>query len=312
MGKYGWFNLCYTRDDPLPYIADNNLLLFMDANYQSSVTESGGTVDNWICRDLCSSTKLNPGNIFYKPSLLGNNNASSAIYTAWQGKRAVYFNTACNGANPGCSQSGGYDAGTDARILVMPPEQWFNSTGGYIGNYTLFYAMRASANGSGWGNACIISQANNNEKRRKLQCSVDTINVTYYNLEGFVNGNDNGDTYFEINTGTSPNNDTVLRVYGVSYFSDFNSRHIVENNFYTGAGISGESYALEYGKNPNDAGYCPVLMGCSPFQYEDNTGTVYNAEASGNMYIHEVLVYRGSMSDTNMQRIYNYLVNKWS
>lgn len=304
MGKYGWFNICYTREDPLPYIPDNNLLLFMDANYQSSVSESGGTVDNWICRDLCNSTKLNTNNIFYKPNLLGNNNASSAIYTTWQGKKAVYFDTACNGADPGCFSDGGYNAGTDARVLVMPPEQWYNNTGGYIGNYTLFYAIRASSNNTteGYGNACIISEANDDTKRRKLQCSFDTINVTYYNLESY----DGADTNYAINTNTDPDDNTVLRVYGVSYIDNFNSRHIVENTFYDGSG--GDTYGLEYGKES----YCPVLIGCSPFSYIDNTGTTYNAEASRDMYVHEILIYKNAMSDSNLQNIYNYLVNKWS
>lgn len=276
----------------------------MDANYQSSVVESGGVVNNWICRDLCSPTKLNTGNIFYNPSLLGNNNASPAIYTTWQGKKAVFFDTGCNGAEPGCSSDGGYDAGTDARILVMPPEQWFNSTSGFIGNYTLFYAIRASSNNTteGYGNACIISETNDNSKRRKLQCSFDSINVVYYNLESY----DGADTLYGITTGTTPDDSTVLRVYGVSYIDNFNSRHIVENTFYNGTG--GDSYGLEYGKES----YCPVLMGCSPFQYSDNTGTIYNAEASRDMYIHEVLIYKDSMSDANMQKIYDYLVNKWS
>lgn len=154
------------------------------------------------------------------------------------------------------------------------------------GLYTLFAVVRAGAN-----NSCIISKSTDQTKRRRYQISVN--NGTIYALEG------NGDIYTSYNTLTG--DQVNLKRLIVSQIPT--SGQIILR--YNGTQVSLLNSINVSGTTTNTA---PVYLGASPF----SPGSTYNAEASTEMYIYEIVLYQSVLTLAQIQQVESYLNSKWS
>ena len=170
----------------------------------------------------------------------------------------------------------------DANARVM---QGTSSLLQQTGLYTLFCYVRAGAN-----NSCVISKSTDATKRRRYQISVNGGNI--YGLEG------NGDIYSQYNTGTG-NNVNIKRLI-VSQTAASNQLILRYNgsqvNTLTNSNISGTT-----------TNTVPVYLGCSPF----SPGTTYNAEASTEMYVYEIMLYSSVLTLAQIQQNEQYLNSRW-
>ena len=168
----------------------------------------------------------------------------------------------------------------NASILALPSNSLNFTT-----PYTLIAVVRA-----GPENSCVFSKSTDNNKRRKYQISVNGGNI--YSLEG------SGDIYFSYNTGTG-NNVNIKRLIIAQYSS---------TNFgimrYNGAQVASSNN----NNTINQTNNAPILIGASPFQ----VGSGYNAEASRDMYVYEIIFYNRALSEQEMVQIETYLNTKYS
>ena len=154
------------------------------------------------------------------------------------------------------------------------------------GLYTLFAVVRAGAN-----NSCIISKSTDETKRRRYQISVN--NGVIYALEG------NGDISTSYNTLTG---DQVNLKRLIVSQTPTSSQLLLR---YNGAQVSLINNGSVSGTTTNTA---PVYLGASPF----SPGSTYNAEASTEMYIYEIVLYQSVLTLAQIQQVESYLNSKWS
>jgi len=170
----------------------------------------------------------------------------------------------------------------NASILALP-----SSSLNFTTPYTLIALVRAGAN-----NSCVFSKSNDNPKRRKYQISVNGGIV--YSLES-ING---ADTQISYNTGTG--DDVSVKRLIVSQYSS-NTSGLLR---YNGNQVATSSTNVGIDQTNNAS----VFIGASPFQ----EGTGYNAEASTEMYVYEIIFYNRALSTVEIQQIENYLNKKYS
>jgi len=169
----------------------------------------------------------------------------------------------------------------NASILALP-----SSSLNFTTPYTLFTVIRAGAN-----NSAVFSKSYNFNKRRKYQILMN--GGIIYSLES----KNNFDTSIEYDTGTG-DNVNVKRLIVSQYSS--NTFGLLRYN--------GEEVAT--GENDvgiDQANDASVFIGASPF----SEGTGYNAEASTEMYVYEILFYNKALSTFEIEQIETYLNNKY-
>lgn len=169
----------------------------------------------------------------------------------------------------------------NASILALP-----SASLNFTTPYTLIALVRAGAN-----NSCIFSKSNDNSKRRKYQISVN--GGIIYSLES-ING---ADTQIPYNTGTG-NNVNIKRLIVSQYSS--NTSGLLR---YNGNQVATSSTNVGIDQTNNAS----VFIGASPF----SEGTGYNAEASTEMYVYEIIFYNRALSTIEIQKIENYLNKKY-
>ena len=171
-----------------------------------------------------------------------------------------------------------------ASILALP-----SSSLNFTTPYTLISVFRAGGI-AGNQNAAVFSKSNDNVKRRKYQLSINGGILS--SLEG------NGDIFFQYNTGTG-NNINVKRLVTIQYssttfgFMRYNGSQVVTSN---------NSNTID---QTNTA---PVYIGASPF----SSGIGYNAEASYDLRVSEILFYNRALSLAELQIIESYLNFKYT
>jgi hypothetical protein len=170
----------------------------------------------------------------------------------------------------------------NASILALP-----SSSLNFTTPYTLIALVRAGAN-----NSVVFSKSNDNSKRRKYQISVNGGIV--YSLES-ING---ADTQISYNTGTG--DDVSVKRLIVSQYSS-NTSGLIR---YNGNQVATSSTNVGIDQTNNAS----VFIGASPFQ----EGTGYNAEASTEMYVYEIIFYNRALSTVEIQKIETYLNKKYS
>ena len=170
---------------------------------------------------------------------------------------------------------------SNASVLALP-----SSSLNFTTPYTLITVVRAGAN-----NSCVFSKSKDNSKRRKYQISVNG---------GFVyshESKDGNDTSFEYDTETG--DDVDIKRLIVSQYSS-NTSGLIR---YNGNQVVTSSIDVGIDQTNNAS----VFIGASPFQ----EGTGYNAEASTEMYVYEILFYNKALSTVEIQQIETYLNNKY-
>jgi hypothetical protein len=176
-----------------------------------------------------------------------------------------------------------YNSAT-ASILALP-----SSSLNFTTPYTLISVSRAGGI-TGNQNAAVFSKSNDDVKRRKYQLSIS--GGILYSLEG------NGDVGFQYDTGTG-NNINVKRLVIIQYPSTtfglmrYNGSQVETSN---------NSNTI------NQTNTAPVYIGASPF----SSGIGYNAEASYDLRVSEILFYNRALTLTEIQQIENYLNLKYS
>lgn len=169
---------------------------------------------------------------------------------------------------------------SNASILALSSERL-----NYITPYTLYTVFRADN-----GNNAVISKSNEESKRRKYQITL--FSNTIYSLEAY------GDTP-QIIYNTNQNDIEKYRIVGVTYYNS-NSGILRYDGRQVATSIDDHFINVT-----NDA---PVFLGASPF----NPGTGYNAEASSNLFISEILFYNNALSDNDILTLEEYLLNKYT
>jgi hypothetical protein len=168
---------------------------------------------------------------------------------------------------------------SNASILALP-----SSDLNFTTPYTLITVVKAGAN-----NSCVFSKSNNDTKRRKYQISIN--GGVIYSLEG------NGDVSFSHDTGTGDDVD-IKRLIITQYSS---------TNFgimrYNGAQVASSNN----NNTINQTNNASIFIGASPFQ----EGTGYNAEASTEMYVYEILFYNRALTLDEIKKLEDYLNNKY-
>lgn len=172
---------------------------------------------------------------------------------------------------------------SNASVLALP-----SSSLNFRTPYTLITVVRAGAN-----NSCVFSKSNDDSKRRKYQISVN--GGIIYSIES-----KNGDTNIEYNTGTG-NNVNIKRLIVSQYSS--NTSGLIR---YNGNQVATSEEEIDVGIDQTNT--ASVFIGASPF----GEGTGYNAEASTEMYVYEILFYNQALSTVEIQQIETYLNNKYS
>lgn len=176
----------------------------------------------------------------------------------------------------------------NASILALPSAS-LNLTG----PFTLIAVVRAGAN-----NSCVFSKSNDDTKRRKYQISVNNGNI--YALES-TNGEDNHIVY---DTGTG--DDITVKRLIVSQFTS-NTAGIIRYNGAEVAVGDGNGPNDEYGYALDETNTASVFIGASPF----SEGTSYNAEASTEMYVYEIIFYNRAITTSEIQQVEAYLNAKY-
>jgi hypothetical protein len=171
---------------------------------------------------------------------------------------------------------------SNASILALP-----SSSLNFTTPYTLIVVVRAGAN-----NSCVFSKSNDDSKRRKYQISVNGGFV--YSLES----KDYNDTSIGFDTGTG--DDVNVKRLIVSQYSSNTSGLIRYNGAQVGTGSDDVGI--------DETNTASVFIGASPFA----EGTGYNAEASTEMYVYEIIFYNRALSTDEIQKIENYLNQKYS
>lgn len=168
----------------------------------------------------------------------------------------------------------------NASILALP-----SSSLNFTTPYTLAAVVRTGAN-----NSAIFSKSCNDAKRRKYQISMNSGIV--YSLEG------SGDVYFQYDPGIGTNVNV--------------KRLIITQYQTTSFGLmryNGNQVATSSNSNTiNQTNTAPIYIGASPFA----SGSGYNAEASTEMYVYEILFYNRALSLTELQNLEIYLNLKYT
>jgi hypothetical protein len=168
---------------------------------------------------------------------------------------------------------------SNASILALPSSSLNLTT-----PYTLIVLLR-----SGPGNSVVFSKSGNYSKRRKYQISIN--GGVIYSLES-----KNGlDTSFNYNTGTG---DYRKRLIVCQYSS--NTSGLIR---YNGSQVATSSTDVGIDQTNNAS----VFIGASPFR----EGIGYNAEASNEMHVYEIIFYNRALSTTEIEKIETYLNNKY-
>ena len=169
----------------------------------------------------------------------------------------------------------------NASILALP-----SSSLNFTTPYTLIALVRAGAN-----NSCVFSKSKDGFKRRKYQILVNGGIV--YSLESI----NNADTQIPYDTGTG--DDVSVKRLIVSQYSS-NTSGLLR---YNGAQVATSSTNVGI----DQTNTASVFIGASPF----DEGSGYNAEASTEMYVYEILFYNRALSTIEIQQIENYLNRKY-
>jgi len=173
----------------------------------------------------------------------------------------------------------------NASILALPSES-LNLTG----PYTLITLVRAGAN-----NSCVFSKSNDDSKRRKYQIYVN--GGVIGSLES-TNGQDTGISY-----GTGTGDDVNIKRIIVSQFTSDSSGLIRYNGAEVQVGTGdNDGYGL------NETNSASVFIGASPF----GEGSGYNAEASTEMYVYEIIFYNRAITTSEIQEVEAYLMDKYA
>jgi len=190
------------------------------------------------------------------------------------------FPTFSDGAVLFTSSSTYYDS--NASVLALPSARL-----NFTKPYTLFTVIRAGAN-----NSAVFSKSNDNSKRRKYQIAVN--GGIIYSLES-KNGDD---TNIEYDTGTG--DDASVKRLIVSQYSS-NTFGLLRYN-----GEQVATGSTDVGIDQTNS--ASIFIGAAAF----GEGTGYNAEASTEMYVYEILFYNQALSTFGIQQIETYLNNKYS
>ena len=167
----------------------------------------------------------------------------------------------------------------NASILAMQSELLNFTT-----PYTLFHVFRKIGNFTG------LSKSGDTTKRRKYQFSAS--NNTYYAYEA---NSDVTISYFD-----AADNINTKRLY-CQKFNSNNSGALRYNGIQVSSGSA--NYSIDE-TNSN-----PVFIGASPFSLQTPG---FNAEASKEAYIYEIIFYNKALDDTEIYKIDTYLIKKYS
>ena len=173
----------------------------------------------------------------------------------------------------------------NASILALP-----SSSLNLTGPYTLIAVFRGIE-------STVFSKSNNSDKRRKYQ--IATNSSTVYTFES-INSEDNSISYdTEV---TDPN---TKRLVIAQYLSDtsgvlyYNGTQVA-----TGDG-NGPGGAFGYGLD--ETNNASIFIGAAAFA----EGSGYNAEASDDMYVYEIIFYNRAITTPERQQVEEYLNAKY-
>jgi hypothetical protein len=170
----------------------------------------------------------------------------------------------------------------NASILALSSESLNLTT-----PYTLIAVIRAGANSS-----CVFSKSNDDPKRRKYQISMG--DGIIYSLESI----DDQDTNFSYDTGTG-SNVNIKRLIVSQYSSNtsgllrYNGTQVATGSEYVGI---------------DETNSASIFIGASPF----GEGSGYNAEASTEMYVYEIIFYNRAITTSEIQQVEAYLNTKYA
>ena len=153
--------------------------------------------------------------------------------------------------------------------------------------YTLIAAVRAGAS-----NSCVFSKSTGDDKRRKYQMSMNS------GIFSSLESQDGDDTNISYDTGTG-DNVLIKRLLVTQYAS--NTSGLIR---YNGAQVATGSMDVGIDQT-NGASVC---IGCSPFE----EGSGYNAEASTQMHVYEIIFYNRAITTAECQQVEAYLNAKYT
>lgn len=166
----------------------------------------------------------------------------------------------------------------NASILALPSSSLNLTT-----PYTIFAVVRGSTD------YCVIAKSMEGAKRRKLQMAVYGGAIYCTEKEGT-----------EVSYTPIDYFDPTIKRLVVSQFASESFAFMK----YNGLLVSTSSGPFDL----NLTNTAPVYLGAAPF----SAGTGYNAEASLDMYIYEILIYDRAISDIEIRAVESYLGNKYA
>jgi hypothetical protein len=174
----------------------------------------------------------------------------------------------------------------DASILALP-----SASLNFTTPYTLIAVIRAGAvEDQDNNNATIFSKSTDSPKRRKYQIALG--GGIIYSLEST-----GADTNISYDTGTG--DDVGIKRLIVSQYSS-NTFGLIR---YNGEEVATSSVNVGIDQTNNAS----IFIGASPF----SEGTGYNAEASAEMYVYEIIFYNRALTTIEIQKIETYLNKKY-
>lgn len=168
----------------------------------------------------------------------------------------------------------------NASILALP-----SSSLNFTTPYTLIVLLR-----SGPGDSTVFSKSKNSTKRRKYQMSMNSGIIYSSESRGA-----NLDTSISYHTGTGDYRKRLI----VSQYSS-NTSGLIR---YNSAQVANSSTDVGIDQTNNAS----IFIGASPF----NEGTGYNAEASAEMHVYEIIFYNRALSTLEIEKIEAYLNDKY-
>jgi hypothetical protein len=177
--------------------------------------------------------------------------------------------------------NGSYDD-PNASILALP-----SSSLNFTTPYTLIAVARVGTTGT------IFSKSTNSPKRRKYQIAIGGGGIIY--SQESTGTNIDGHIIYDTGTG----DDVSIKRLIVSQYSS-NTFGLLR---YNGNEVVTSSVNVGIDQTNNAS----VFIGASPF----NEGIGYNAEASIQMYVYEIIFYDRALSTIEIQKIETYLNKKY-
>jgi len=272
---------------PLPKFYNKNLALWLDATDTSTVILKSGTV-----KDL----KQAPYSYYPVLSAWKDKSGHNRHFYSFSTKNAPLYLPASDtnlNANALHLYSTNNYGDLSAKFLVNYDYTWGVALSSQI---TIFSVMTILDDTI----VTLISQSSDSDKRRSLEFSLYKYAVNNANVIEYYNGPSDGSIVYE----TEPQSLLDNNFFGINVDSQTNASFFM-NRSLTAVNNGKLNFSNDYSTN------APITIGISPFGVNEGEFGIYNAEATRNTQLHEILIYDTNLPKNISEGIIKYLQVKY-